>query len=92
MSNDLYTHLNKKVYTLEDTNDFVHYATSSKKDLVKHIKRNQQKYTTQQYIVCEYPSVRSLVPTTVVSIKSFVVDYSTKDTWKIGKIVRSLIG
>ena len=93
MTNDLKKYLKeRKVYTLEDTNDFVHYATSSKKDLARHIARNKEKYNKEQYIVCEYPSVRSLVPNTVVTVKSFVVDFNLKDTWKLGRMIRNLIG
>ena len=93
MTNDLKKYLKeRRIYTLEDMHDFVHYATSSKKDLARHIAKNKEKYIKEQHIVCEYPSVRSPVPDTVVTVKSFVVDYSAKDTWKLGKMVRKLIG
>jgi hypothetical protein len=79
------------IYTVEDMDEFVHYATSSPSDLARHIREHIDRYNREQHIVCEYPSTRSLIPTKVRTVKGFIAEFSIKDTWKLTKLIRSLI-
>jgi len=82
--------IKKTIWTIEDLNEFVHYATSSKKDLTNHLKKNKEKYEDGQFIVCKYDSMKSLVPDSVKTIKSFTLEYNL-EKWHPKNLIPSFI-
>lgn len=82
---------NKPVWTLEDTTEYVHYATSSRRDLYRHIEKNKDKYKDGQFIVCYYQTIRNLVPEDVMTMKRFILENKVISTWQRSKnLIRSL--
>ena len=82
--------INKTIWTIEDLNEFAHYATSSKKDLNNHLQKNKEKYEDEQFIICKYDSMKSLVPDSVQTIKSFILEYKLRKRWYPISLIQSL--
>jgi hypothetical protein len=73
-------------------NEFTHYATSSKRDLAKHLKKYKDRYNREQHIVCEYKSLRDLVPISVKTVRTFILEYNMTSVWHPKAIVQKFIG
>tara|TARA_E500000318_G_scaffold53851_1_gene50133 strand:+ start:7143 stop:7424 length:282 start_codon:yes stop_codon:yes gene_type:complete len=83
----------KPVWTVEDLNEFVHYGTTSRKDLARYLERYKDKFNDGQYIVCYYKSIKNLVPESAVTVKTFKLQSKVKDKWTTTKdSIRTLIG
>jgi len=83
----------RKVWTIEDLDEFAHVTTYSAQDLSKYLSKNKDKFQDGIYIVCEYSSIKSLVPDSVTTIKSFIFKHKVKSRWVRSKnMIQSLIG
>lgn len=83
---------NSPVWTIEDLTEYVVYASRSKKDLLTYIENNSTKLEGGKYIVCLYPSSRSIIPDSVKTMRRFILDNKIKKTWHPRNLIRNLIG
>lgn len=85
---------NKAVWTVEDLTELVVFASTKRNEVISYINKNKQMFDSAGYIVCKYPSTRSLIPEDVKTVKQFILENKLKSkSWRpITSLMKNLIG
>lgn len=65
-----------RVWSVEDVNEYTYFSSHSPKHVVDYINNNDKvKNNDEAYLVCEYESSMAIVPDTVQTVRTFLLQH-----------------